>query len=179
MAETFNLTEISPCWAGQRIVACREPLERGLTRLRTQCEGQQFLGFALISDVDYDGLMEWIDGLEAYENLANAEADLGQRLAIIEERILGMNCDGSRWAPVQEEARYPTMWDGRSGSAIMARKFKTSIEYDTLRVQMILIDRAKGDLVEQLLKIQRWQSEVVDALERLGGAGRPLTYGSR
>ena len=179
MTNLFKLSEINPSWHGQRIIACREPLELGLARLRAKCEGQQFLGFALISDVDYDGLSQCIDGFEAYGNLADAEGELEQRLATIEEQILGMEQDWLRWEPAEQEALYPTMWDGKSGSAILARKFKTTSEYDTLRVQMIMIDSAKGDTVEQLLKIESWQDEVVVALERLGGTGRPLSYGSR
>ena len=72
----FDLVKLSSHWTGSLIAELEEPITRGIAKLREQSQGQACLGFALISEFDYDGVLEQrstLDVLIAEEVLRDAE----------------------------------------------------------------------------------------------------------
>lgn len=168
----FDLASLNPRWSGSLIKELEAPLARGIVRLREQSMGKEYLGFALISEFDYDGVLEEIDYFETYAEKAEADAALLRRLDAHEERILARD---PGWKRVYDNVLPPEMLPatlnvmlGNFGHQFVGRGFKHTIPYDTVYVRMIRIDHAEGDLVDHLLALNGMQGEIVHCLIELG-----------
>jgi hypothetical protein len=72
----FDLAKLNRSWSGCLIAELEAPIIRGIARLREQSMGKECLGFALITEFDYDGVLAHIDHFEAYADKADAETAL-------------------------------------------------------------------------------------------------------
>lgn len=170
----FDLANISPHWEGYRIVELEELIILGITRLREQSQGMACLGFALISEFDYDGVMHSIDHIRAYPSMIAANEALIQRLEAHEQAILNRD---AAWTLSDENVFPPNLlpatlnvMPGDFGNQFTGRRFKHTIPYNSIYVRMLRVDHDSGDLVDQLLAYDGLQDEIVDCLLELGKA---------
>ncbi len=173
----FDLTKLSSHWTGSLIAELEEPITRGIARLREQSQGQACLGFALISEFDYDGMLEHVDLVQPYASKTDADAGLIQRLDAHEQSVLTRDVG---WKRIYDNVLPPGMlpatlnvMPGDFGNQFIGRGFKHTIPYDSIYVRMIRIDGDNGDLVDQLLSLDGLQSSVVDYLHQLGKRNEP------
>lgn len=168
----FDLANLSSLWKGSLIAELEEPIARGITRLREQSQGQACLGFALISEFDYDGLLEKIDCVLPYTSKVDADAALIERLDAHENSILARDAG---WKRIYDNVLPPNILPatlnvipGNFGNQFIGRGFKHTIPYDSIYVRMLRVDGDNGDLVDQLLSLDGLQASVVDYLHELG-----------
>src|SRR6185369_7996510 len=62
--QTFPLSSIHPGWTGERILAIEHPLRRGLVRLSDQLGGADAAIIVVLTEFDYDGMLETIEAIE-------------------------------------------------------------------------------------------------------------------
>lgn len=169
----FALSNYSPHWKGAMIAKLEEPLRRGLAQLRKQAEDQECLGFSFISEYCYDGLVTWIDAIEAYPGKVEANADLIRRLDEHERRILAENPNWHRaYDNVLPADILPATFNvipQSFGTQYIGRGYKQPNPYNSIYVRMVRIDRENGDPVEQLLALDGQQGEVIRWLQKAGG----------
>ena len=168
----FDLASISPHWEGYRIAELEAPIILGIARLREQSQGMACLGFALISEFDYDGVLHSIDHIQAYPSMIATNEALIQRLEAHEHAILNRE---AAWTLSDENVFPPNLlpatlnvMPGNFGTQFTGRRCEHTIPYDFIYVRMFRIDREAGDLVDQLLGYDGLQDQIVDCLCALG-----------
>lgn len=171
----FDLAEINSHWKGVRIESLKAPLLAGIAKLREQSAGKQCLGFALVSEFDYDGLIQHVDHLQPFPDRATADATLLGCLDAYEAEILARD---PGWKRVYDNVLPPEILPatfnvvaGNFGHQFVGRGYKHTIPYDSIYVRMIRIDQAEGELVDQLLALDGLKDEIVDGLISVGKAG--------
>jgi len=162
----FDLANISPKWQGSRVAELEAPIILGIAKLREQSQGMACLGFALISEFDYDGVLHSIDDIQAYPSMIAANEALIQRLKAHEQTILNKD---AAWT-LSNENVFPlsllpatlNVKPGNFGNQFTGRRFKNTIPYNSIYVRMFRVDREAGDLVDQLLACDGLQDVIVD-----------------
>ena len=173
----FELANLSPHWNVSLIAELEAPIARGIASLRAQSKGQECLGFGLITEFDYDGLLEEIDCVLPYPTKVEADAALIERLDAHEQSILARDAGWTRaFDNVFPRNMMPATMNvmpGNFGNQFIGRGYKHTIPYNSIYVRMIRIDGDNGDIVDQLLSFDGLKHSVVDCLRQLGKANGP------
>lgn len=167
----FSASEICPRWKGQYIVEMREPLLRGLQLLRERLDGVTAIIADYRVEFDYDGPF---DRIEKIVEFVSAQAAVDALPALMDSDIEASLAAHPEWSS-QEGARQiasgidPTLPGTQKKTALQVGRFTVGNPsfFEKLYVGYFLLERSKGDLVDQLIAWPEWQEAMVSHLQSL------------
>lgn len=169
-AEMFRLSEVHPALKGQWIIAMREPLTKGLGRLRRNLDGCRFAVFDHLTEFDYDGVLSSIGQIAGFRDRHEAEEHARQRCDEIAQSFLADRRWKQQIVPPRDANILPATGNRMPGSLPSQVAFSalSASEYETCYVRSYIVEAQPGSLVDQLLSNDFFANDFADHLAKLG-----------
>lgn len=170
----FELESLHPAWTGSRIIALRQPLQEGLRLIRARLAEASYVLFNLISEFDFDGLLEDMTFVEGHPDRVSAEAAANHYLERGMQAVLarreGWRILQDKTLPRQVLPATGSIVPGRFPEQFASCKLGDGSAYNSMYIRTYLIERNLGcDLADQLLAYDGIREELIDFLAKLGG----------
>lgn len=161
------LSAVCPSWRGSLIPSSFEALNRGLQRLRDRTRNLPFLVLRYRREVDYDGLVEYIDLPQAFATMAEGVARV--------ERLMADTIEATPdWNMVKVEAPFRLPMDSsvRSIRIVYSRgcRFQDGSGFNSLTTECHVLEATASEVIgPELLGGVASQTEWVAFLRAEGG----------
>jgi len=171
--QTFPLSSIHPGWTGERILAIEHPLRRGLVRLSDQLGGADAAIIVVLTEFDYDGMLETIEAIEPIhvgtDSVARTHSMLEEYRRAINARYPALTPDSESVYPLNVMPATRAVVPGTFPRQVAGFRLANRALHRSVYLRLHIVERGEDpdSILSEILKLDGIQEALIDYVARL------------